>query len=102
MALDSRNAGRISLGYALGVAMGANGSAVMNSVKASLLVVAGFCLGACAGTPEQASHVPETNVPAPGTVVQDRAYVAAVERAALRRGIHVQWVNYPTKRVDRK
>lgn len=31
--------------------------------------------------------------------VVDKAYVAAVERTARDRGVRVQWVNPPTKRV---
>jgi hypothetical protein len=29
----------------------------------------------------------------------DAEYVAAVERLARRRGIYLQWVNVPTKRI---
>jgi hypothetical protein len=35
----------------------------------------------------------------PGSVVADDAYVAAVERLARMRGIQVQWVNPPTRRI---
>lgn len=59
-------------------------------------------LGACAGTQEQASYTAPQRVDAPGSVVTDQAYVAAVERTARRRGIDVQWVNVPTRRVPRQ
>lgn len=60
---------------------------------------AAMCLlAACASTREQASYSAPQRVDAPGAIVTDTAYVAAVERTARRRGIDVQWVNVPTKR----
>ncbi len=61
--------------------------------------VLGLC--ACAGTPQRVSQAPPLAPSAdrPGAVVSDSEYIAYVERVARRRGIEVQWVNPPTKRV---
>ena len=60
--------------------------------------VAGLC--ACAGTPQRVSQAPPApSADRPGAVVSDSEYIAYVERVARRRGIEVQWVNPPTKRV---
>jgi hypothetical protein len=67
--------------------------------KVLLLSICALGLGACASTQEQA-YQPEP--PAPGSVVTDAEYVAYVEAVARRRGIDVQWVNRPTKRVAKE
>lgn len=75
----------------------------MKSVIRLATVVAATCLlGACASSQEQASYNAPQRVEAPGAVVTDSAYVAAVERIARRRGIDIQWVNVPTKRQPRQ
>jgi hypothetical protein len=75
----------------------------MKAITRLAAACAAFCLlGACATSQEQASYVPLEKVPAPGSVVTDSAYVAAVERTARRRGIDVQWVNVPTRRQPQK
>lgn len=57
-------------------------------------------LAACATTPPVASHATE---PAAASrqvrIVNDDAYIAYVERVARRRGVIVQWVNPPTRRI---
>lgn len=71
-------------------------------------LVLSFCvlgLAACASQQETAAYVEPAAVggqPAaanPAPIVTDDAYMAKVERIALRRGIDVHWVNVPTKRV---
>lgn len=64
---------------------------------AALLLVLPW-LGACATT-EKAAYRPAEPAPKPGSIVVDDAYVAYVQRVALRRGLTVKWVNQPTRRV---
>lgn len=63
------------------------------SSRAFLLSLSILGLAACASTRETAS-IPQP-AKAPSVMDTDQAYVAAVERLAQRRGIHVQWVNMP-------
>lgn len=74
------------------------------SLKMKLAIVgaAACLLGGCASSSERTAYVAPERAQAPGTVVTDTAYVAVVERTARRRGIDVQWVNVPTKRVARQ
>lgn len=67
-------------------------------LKLSALSLVPLLLGACATTAATAVQKP----PAPGSLVADEAYVAYVERVALRRGIDVQWVNKPTRRIAKQ
>ena len=69
------------------------------SLKVAALVVCSFGLGACASTSDSMSYTEPTRVGPPDPIVTDQAYVDYVERTARRRGILVQWVNMPTKRV---
>jgi hypothetical protein len=69
------------------------------SLKVAALVVCSFGLGACASTDDSMSYTEPTRVGPPDPIVTDRAYVDAVEREARRRGIYVQWVNMPRKRI---
>lgn len=71
-------------------------------IKFAVVGAACCVLGACASTQEQASYKAPAAQAVPGKVVTDQAYVAIVERTARRRGIDVQWVNVPTKRVPRE
>lgn len=71
-------------------------------IKFAAVCAASCVLSACASSNEQAGYSAPERVEAPGSVVTDSAYVAAVERTARRRGIDVQWVNVPTKRVPRQ
>lgn len=58
-------------------------------------------LAACASSMEESAYVEPARVMNPGEVriERDAEYIAYVERTARRRGIYVQWVNLPTKRV---
>lgn len=73
----------------------------MLRIVASLLAVAG--LAACASTRSPVATAPpsgfEGTTPARTVVATDAEYVARVEHIARRRGILVQWVNPPIKRV---
>lgn len=68
-------------------------------LKLSALSLIPLALGACATTKEAAYQAPP---PKPGSIVTDAEYVAYVEAVARRRGIGVQWVNLPTRRVARR
>lgn len=59
-------------------------------------------LAACASSADKTAYVAPERVGSGPTIVTNDAYVAAVERVARRRGIDVQWVNMPTKRVAKK
>lgn len=58
-----------------------------------------FALCACASTAPVATGV---RAPAPGMVVSDDDYMAAVHVKAMRRGVEVHWVNPPVKRVPQR
>lgn len=71
-------------------------------MKVSKGVVLALCvlgLAACATHDEKTTYVAPERIGSPPPIVVDDAYVAAVERQARRRGIYLQWVNMPTKRV---
>ena len=63
-----------------------------------VLSVATLGLSACAGTHGVSRAAPPVES-RPGAITNDGAYIARVEQVARRRGIEVQWVNPPTKRV---
>lgn len=69
----------------------------MNAKIRCLLIGAAVALlPACASMDEREAYIaPER---APSLLDQDAAYIATVERIARRRGIHVTWVNAPTRR----
>jgi type IV pilus biogenesis protein CpaD/CtpE len=69
-------------------------------IKFAVASAATCLLAACASTQEQASYSAPQSVENPRAIVTDSAYVAQVERVARRRGIQVQWVHMPTKRVS--
>ncbi|MDQ3495541.1 MAG: hypothetical protein M3485_08510 [Pseudomonadota bacterium] len=64
----------------------------------SLLILG---LSACASTQDRRAYVEPERTLSPGEVrfEQDAEYIGYVERIARRRGITVQWVHPPTKRV---
>lgn len=66
-------------------------------LRPALISFAILGLAACASGSGTARIAPAE--PAPGTVVQNSAYIDYVERTARRRGIEVQWVNPPTRRI---
>ena len=61
-----------------------------------LLTLAGLCLSGCASTNDRMGTA---SVAPPMTAEQ--AYVAKVERIALRRGLEVIWVNPPLTMANR-
>lgn len=69
------------------------------SLKVAALVVCSFGLVACASSGDSMSYTEPTHVGPPDPIVTDQKYVDAVEREARRRGIYVQWVNMPRKRI---
>lgn len=65
-------------------------------LRLSLLLATPFLLVACASTQSTAyGDRPAANE----NVVQDKLYVATVEKIAKQRGTRVVWVNPPYKRV---
>ncbi len=64
----------------------------------ALPMLATAALAGCATQPPRQTSAPP---PRPGLMVQDTAYIAQVERKALRRGLQVQWINPPTRRTPR-
>lgn len=66
----------------------------------AVLSISVLGLSACAGT-QSVSRASPPPAPAakPGTISNDGEYITRVEQIARRRGIEVQWVNPPTKRV---
>ena len=71
-------------------------------VSRGVLVLCVLGLAACASHEEKTAYVAPTRVGPPAPIVTDDAYVAAVERVARRRGIYLQWVNMPTRRIVAK
>lgn len=69
------------------------------SIGMAVAVVATLGLAGCASMDEKTARAAPAPVPGHATIEQDDAYVAQVERIARRRGIQVQWVNVPTRRV---
>ncbi len=71
------------------------------SLRIGVLSLSVLALAACAATENRSTYVEPARVSNPNEVriVKDEAYIAYVERHARRRGIHLQWVNMPTKRV---
>lgn len=69
------------------------------SIGMAVVVVVALGLAGCASTGEKTTYAAPAPVSGHATIEQDDAYVAQVERIARRRGIHVQWVNVPTRRV---
>ncbi len=66
--------------------------------RPTVLVLAAAALAAgCATTSEPTARA--VQAPSDGVVIeQDSAYIQQVEQIAMRRGIHVTWVNPPSKR----
>lgn len=71
-------------------------------LKVAGLIVSSLVLASCASTGDFAARSEPTRAGPPDPIITDEAYVSAVERAALRRGVMVQWVNVPTKRIARE
>jgi N-acetylglucosamine kinase-like BadF-type ATPase len=80
----------------------ATGGTIMNApLRIAELSLSVLGLAACAGSQTRSSYVQPERVLKPGEVriERDAAYIAYVERVARRRGIYLQWVNPPVKRV---
>lgn len=78
------------------------GETVMNaSLRAALVSVAALGLAACSSMHEKSTYVPPASVSGSQqvSIQQDAEYMAIVERIARRRGITLEWVNPPSKRV---
>lgn len=58
-------------------------------------------LAACTSSMDKSAYVEPARVMTPGEarIERDAAYIAYVERTARRRGVYLQWVNPPTKRI---
>lgn len=79
----------------------------MNATRTAVLSLSVLVLAACAGHQSKTAYVePADPAAMPATLSKhqidgmsrDDAYVSAVERLALRRGIEVKWVNPPDRR----
>jgi len=70
-------------------------------LRIAVLSLSVLGLSACTSSMDKSAYVEPARVMNPGEVriERDAAYIAYVERTARRRGIQVQWVNPPTKRV---
>jgi len=72
-------------------------------VRMAVLSTAAILLAACASTSEQASYAPQPQGAYPETrITTDDVYMARVEYLARRRGVHLTWVNPPTKIAPKK
>lgn len=56
-------------------------------------------LAACAGHGQMRYEPAASTIIQPKSFAQDDAYMQAVERQARRRGLSVQWIHPPLKRV---
>ena len=58
-----------------------------------------LALAGCATTPEDSAMAPPAPMHGQATIVSDAAYINSVEALARKRGIQVQWVHPPNKRL---
>lgn len=72
------------------------------STRCALIALCATGLAACASSADKTAYVAPERVGSGPTVVTDDAYVDYVERVARRRGIDLQWVNMPTKRIAKE
>jgi len=70
-------------------------------LRIAVLSLSVLGLAACTSSMDKSAYVEPDRVMDPGEVriERDAAYIDYVERTARRRGIYVQWVNPPTKRL---
>jgi len=74
----------------------------MKPLRIAIVSLTMYGLAACATTDERSSlrQAPEPQTPqASAPFAVDGDYVSRVEAVARRRGIHVQWINAPKKRL---
>lgn len=74
----------------------------MNGSIATAVAMVALGLGGCASMDEKTAYAGPAPVSGQATIEQDDAYVARIESIARRRGIQVQWVNVPTRRIATK
>jgi len=67
------------------------------SLRMAVLSLSVLGLAACAGTEVKTAYTAPKD---PSIMDNDEAYVAYVQRVALRRGIDVVWVNTPRKSAE--
>lgn len=78
----------------------------MNALRTVVLSLSVCVLAACAGHQSKSAYAPSSDRAEPATLskhqvegmYRDDAYVSAVQRLALRRGIEVKWINPPDRR----
>lgn len=71
------------------------------SLRVAVLSLSVVALGGCASMDERNTSVAESSKQVV-SIQPDHAYIARVEQIARRRGVYLQWINPPTKRVDVK
>lgn len=72
----------------------------MRPLQLAIACSATLVMAACAGTQDRADSSSRYVPPRSSErIVPDAEYVALVERNALRRGVDVQWVHVPHKRI---
>ena len=64
-----------------------------STLALSMLALSLLMLGGCSSTQDKSAMAKPHDV-------DDGAYIARVDRAAHKRGVFVQWVNPPQKRVS--
>lgn len=74
----------------------------MSAMRSAFLVVllAGSAAG-CASTPSSSSAYVPPRAASSGLREQDSEYVARINQQALKRGIHIEWVNPPLKHTPK-
>ena len=70
---------------------------VANPGRVLIMLGAGVLVAGCASQTPRTTALPARH---PGTHVDDGMYIAAVEQKARRRGLQVQWIHPPLRRVS--
>lgn len=71
------------------------------SLRFVVLSLSVATLGACASMDEKSTSAAQASSQV-ASIQPDEAYIARVEQIARQRGLLLQWVNPPTKRVEVK
>ena len=71
----------------------------MNTTRCMLLSISIMGLSACAASAPMARSPAADRPPGGVLITRDAEYITQVERHARRRGIEVQWVHPPSKRI---
>lgn len=69
--------------------------------RIAIALVAAILGAGCATTRESTATAPAPQRDDPTRIEQDRSYIARVEKQARVRGVHLVWVNPPTRRPER-